>query len=185
MKYISERGVCDYNSHLYSLKSLFHLIAWLYSKYILYHAIIILFQQSSNKTALNRWQSTTIDNYTKETSKLINATDKRHILFTTEHFIIKDSEVIQYIRIVCIDKQRHSIFWMTSITSIARIRDWAAVSYITVVVNIDVRAKDWTVFGVATDSLIALSSLQESSGRNTMRVLQGEDECDRVILPYV
>ena len=74
---------------------------------------------------------------------------------------------------------------MTSITSVARIRDRAAVSYITVVVNIDVRAKDWTVFGVATDSLIALSSLQESSGRNTMRVLQGEDECDRVILPYV
>ena len=116
---------------------------------------------------------------------LANLIDVVLVALKAIHLIIQDSKVVLCLRIVSIHKQRALVSRIAFIAIGTIIVDGTTIISITVVLDVDIMiTKDGSLFRMALNTIRTLLPLHKSSWRQSMRILQGEDECLVVILEF-
>ena len=116
---------------------------------------------------------------------LANLIDVVLVALKAIHLIIQDSKVVLCLRIVSIHKQRALVSRIAFIAIGTIIVDGTTIISITVVLDVDVMiTKDGSLFRMALNTIRTLLPLHKSSWRQSMRILQGEDEGLVVILEF-
>ena len=116
---------------------------------------------------------------------LSNLIDVVLVALKAIHFIIQDSKVVLCLRIIGIHKQRALVSRIAFIAIGTIIVDGTTIISITVVLDVDVMiTKDGSLFRMALNTIRTLLPLHKSSWRQSMRILQGEDEGLVVILEF-
>ena len=116
---------------------------------------------------------------------LANLIDVVLVALKAIHLIIQDSKVVLCLRIVSIHKQRALVSRIAFIAIGTIIVDGTTIISITVVLDVDIMiTKDGSLFRMALNTIRTLLPLHKSSWRQSMRILQGEDEGLVVILEF-